>query len=78
MVESKARGSVHRYHRIKLVVVYSAMRHFAAELRARPAVDYYNLDQELTFESAAREHYEKHRPEKFVLAEPNSFWKPTR
>ncbi len=74
MVESKARGSVHRYHQIKLVFVYSAMRHFAAELRARGwSVDYYQLDEDLTFESAARVHLKKHRPEKFLLAEPNSF-----
>ncbi|MGI8891551.1 MAG: cryptochrome/photolyase family protein [Chthoniobacterales bacterium] len=35
MLESKARDSVHRYHQIKLVVVYSARRHFAAGLRRR-------------------------------------------
>ena len=74
MVESKARGSAHRYHQIKLVLIYSAMRHFAAELRERGwLVDYYHLDQDLTFESAARMHHEKHHPEKFLLAEPNSF-----
>ena len=73
MVESKARGLVHRYHQIKLALVYSAMRHFAAELRARGwRVDYYPLDEALTFEEAARRHVEKHRPENFVLAEPNS------
>ena len=30
MIESKVRGSLLRYHQIKLVLVYSAMRHFAA------------------------------------------------
>lgn len=33
MVESKARGSALRYHKLKLVLVYSAMRHFARDLR---------------------------------------------
>ncbi len=33
MIESKARGSVLRYHKLKLVLVYSAMRHFARALR---------------------------------------------
>lgn len=75
MVESKARGSVHRYHQIKLVLVYSAMRHFAAELRnAGWEVDYYPLEEALTFEQAARRHLEKHKPSQFVLAEPNSYF----
>jgi deoxyribodipyrimidine photolyase-related protein len=72
-VESKARGLVFRYHQIKLALVYSAMRHFAAELRAQGwRVDYYPLDDGLTFEEAARRHLEKHQPEKFLVAEPNS------
>ncbi len=33
MVESRARGSTLRYHKLKLVLVYSAMRHFAQDLR---------------------------------------------
>lgn len=75
MVESKARGSVMRYHQVKLVLVYSAMRHFAHELReAGWQVDYYSLEDGLTFESAMREHVAKHHPEKITLAEPNSFF----
>lgn len=74
MVESKARGSLLRYHQVKLVLVYSAMRHFAAELReAGWEVDYHPLEDGLTFEQAARRHVEKHGPERFVLAEPNSY-----
>ncbi len=74
MVESKARGALRRYHQLKLVLVYSAMRHFAEELRAAGwAVDYYRLEQGLTFEQAARKHIEAHAPEKFLVAEPNSF-----
>jgi deoxyribodipyrimidine photolyase-related protein len=75
IVESKARGSVLRYHQIKLVLVYSAMRHFARDLREKGwQVDYYQLEQGLTFESALREHVRKHHPAKVVLAEPNSFF----
>lgn len=74
MIESKARGAVLRYHQLKLVLVYSAMRHFAAGLRAAGwEVDYYRLEEGLTFEQAARRHVEKHAPEQIVLAEPNSF-----
>jgi deoxyribodipyrimidine photolyase-related protein len=74
MVESKARGSILKYHQLKLVLVYSSMRHFAAELRAAGwDVDYYPLEEGLTFEEAARRHVEKHRPTRLVLAEPNSY-----
>ncbi|MEO7165852.1 MAG: cryptochrome/photolyase family protein [Chthoniobacterales bacterium] len=73
MVESKARGAVERYHQIKLVLVYSAMRHFAEELRACGwQVDYYPLENRHTFESAARRHIAQHHPDKFVFAAPNS------
>ncbi|MBV8142987.1 MAG: cryptochrome/photolyase family protein, partial [Verrucomicrobia bacterium] len=75
MVESRARGKVLRYHQQKLVLIYAAMRHFAAELeKAGWRVDYVPLEEGLTFESAARRHLEKFAPEKFVLAEPNSFF----
>lgn len=75
MVESKARGSVMKYHQIKLVLVYSAMRHFAEELKEQGwEVDYYPLEEELTFESATRKHLAKHRSDKLLLAEPNSFF----
>ena len=74
MIESKARASLLRYHQIKLVLVYSAMRHFAFELRNRGwEVDYYRLEEQLTFESALRRHLRAHRPRKIILAEPNSF-----
>ena len=74
MIESRARGSVLRYHQIKLVLVYSAMRHFAAELRSRGwHVDYYKLEDGLTFESALKRHIGSHHPDALVLAEPNSF-----
>jgi deoxyribodipyrimidine photolyase-related protein len=53
----------------------TALRHFAAELHERGwSVDYHDLDDGFTFDSAARAHCEKHRPEKFLLAEPNSFF----
>lgn len=74
MVESKARGSVHRYHQLKLVLIYSAMRHFAAELRAQGwQVDYITLDQGETFESALRTHVSAHGTRTLVVAQPHSF-----
>ena len=75
MIESKARGSLLRYHQIKLVLVYSAMRHFAGELRERGwEVSYYQLEHGFTFESALSEHLRQYSPGKVVLAEPNSFF----
>ena len=75
MVESRARGSIMRYHQIKLVLVYSAMRHYARDLReAGWQVDYYPLEEDLTFETALRKHLHKHKPGKILLAEPNSFF----
>jgi deoxyribodipyrimidine photolyase-related protein len=75
MIESKTRGSLLRYHQIKLVLVYSAMRHFARELRERNwEVCYYQLEQGFTFESALGDHLRKYSPERVVLAEPNLFF----
>ena len=74
MIESKARGSALRYHQLKLVLVYSAMRHFARDLRARGwEVDYQLIEGSGTFQDGLRRHIEKHRPAKISLAEPNSF-----
>ena len=74
MVESKARGAMHPYHQQKLVLVYSAMRHFAADLRkAGWRVDYIELGEGLGFEAAARRHVSHFSPGRVVMAEPNSF-----
>ena len=75
MVESKARGSVLRYHQQKLTLVYSAMRHFAKMLeRDDWKVDYISLEEGLTFETAAQRHVKRHAPERIRLAQPNSFF----
>jgi deoxyribodipyrimidine photolyase-related protein len=75
MIESKARGAVQRFHQIKLVLVYSAMRHFAAHLRAEGwEVDYIRLEESLTFETGLRRHVAEHQPAKVLLAEPNSWF----
>ena len=75
MVESKARGQVLRYHRQKLVLIYSAMRHFAAGLeRDGWQVHYIPLAEGLGFEAAARKHLDRHPGTIFRLAEPNSYF----
>lgn len=74
MIESKARGTWLRYHKLKLVLIYAAMRHYAAERRAEGwQVDYHLLARTPDFETGVRRHLEKFRPEKILLAEPNDY-----
>ena len=74
MIESRLRGTQHRYHKLKLVLVYSAMRHFAAELRARGwTVDYVPLEANRTFDTAVREHVAATGCRQLLMEEPNSF-----
>lgn len=75
MVESKGRGSVMRYHKVKLALVYSGMRHFARDLTdAGWEVDYHRIDEGLNFETGARRHLQKYGGGKIVVQEPNSFF----
>ena len=75
MVESKARGSFLKYHQVKLVLVYSAMRHFADSLRLEGwRVEYHELDEGLTFETAAKLHIQRCHPARILVAQPNSFF----
>lgn len=74
MIESKARGAFMRYHQQKLVLVYSAMRHFAKELRAAGwSVDYTRVEENLKFEEALQRHVDRRAPCEIHLAQPNSF-----
>ncbi|GAB4183946.1 MAG: hypothetical protein Fur0032_24920 [Terrimicrobiaceae bacterium] len=75
MIESRARGSHLRYHKIKLAMVYAAMRHFAEKLRKKGwQVDYHRMVPD--FESGLRAHISKTAPDELVLMEPNS-WQET-
>lgn len=74
MIESKARGAHIRHHQQKLVLIYSAMRHFAEELRSAGwEVDYHRLEETPTFEAGLRRHLAKYQPEALLLADPNDF-----
>jgi len=70
MVESRARLSGGRWHRQKLHLVLSAMRHFAAELEQRGVEVDYRRSQSLA--SGLRSHIRAHRPEDVALLRPNS------
>ncbi len=72
-IESRKRGARLRYHRHKLVLIYAAMRHFAAVRRAEGwAVDYHELAETEDFEGGWRRHLAAGRPEEIVMCAPNN------
>jgi deoxyribodipyrimidine photolyase-related protein len=74
MMESKARGNLLRYHQQKLALVFSAMRHFAEDLKgAGWTVDYLRIEAGLKFEEGMRDHLIRHGSTEVLAAEPNSF-----
>lgn len=74
MIESRERGAHCKYHRIKLVMIYAAMRHFAAGLRERGwTVDYHRLADTEDFETAWKRHRKNFPGRKLLMMEPNSW-----
>jgi deoxyribodipyrimidine photolyase-related protein len=72
MIESIERGRLQRYHKKKLVLIYAAMRHFAASLRADGwTVDYH--EEAPTFRAAFATHVGRHRPA-HVVSMTQSEW----
>ncbi|MBS0660479.1 MAG: cryptochrome/photolyase family protein [Verrucomicrobia bacterium] len=77
-IESRKRGGWLRYHQQKLVLIYSAMRHFAADLRAAGwQVDYHRLADTPDFLGGLERHLERHRSSRVLLLEPND-WPTTQ
>ncbi len=75
MIESRAWGSHLRYHKIKLAMIYAAMRHFAEELRAAGwRVDYHHLADTEDFSSGLERHIAFYRPERLEIMAPNSYF----
>ena len=71
-IESKAHGEAVRWHQQKLVLMFSAMRHFAAHLEANGwRVDYYRFETTPDFLTGLIPHLEKHHPDEIRLAAPN-------
>ena len=63
-----------QYHQQRLVLLISAQRHFAEEMRkAGWTVDYHSLGRGVTWESALAAHVKKHRPERILLVQPNNY-----
>ena len=77
MVEVEDEARYVRHHKQKLVLVLSAMRHFAAELQQEGyQVDYVKMDSDAntgTFSGEVKRALERHRPERLVVTEPGEW-----
>jgi len=74
LVESERGLGKLRYHKQRLVLLLSAERHFAEEMRkAGWTVDEHRLGRGVTWESALAAHVKKYRPERILLAQPNNY-----
>ncbi len=72
MIESIARAQQRPYHKRKLVLIYSVMRHFAAELESLGwTVDYYA--ERKTFEEPLQEHLTRRKPKNFRMMEQSEY-----
>jgi deoxyribodipyrimidine photolyase-related protein len=72
MIESLGRAGKLAYHKQKLTFLWSAMRHFAMELRALGyTVDYYTAQP--AFKPALQQHIETYHPQGFRLMEPAEY-----
>lgn len=73
-IESRAHATWVRSHQQKLVLLFSAMRHFARELEAAGwRVDYHRVEDTPEFLVGLRRHVEQFHPDEIRLTEPNEF-----
>jgi deoxyribodipyrimidine photolyase-related protein len=71
LIESQQRTRRQPYQRKKLVLLFSAMRHYAAELRQQGyQVDYIQADSML---AGLKTHYHRHQPEKLYTMAASEF-----
>ncbi len=62
------------YHQQRLVLLLSAQRHLAEEMRqAGWKVDYHAFGRGVTWESALSAHVKKHQPERLLVTAPNNY-----
>jgi len=74
LVESERGLGKLKYHKQRLVLLLSAQRHFAEEMRkAGWTVDEHRLARGVTWESALAAHVKKYRPEQILLTQPNNY-----
>jgi len=71
-IESRKRSEQVRYHQLKLVLIFSAMRHRAEALRTRGwGVDYIELTG--SFAEALQQYVHQHRPQSILVQEPSQY-----
>jgi len=77
MMEVEAESTYVRHHKQKIVLVLSAMRHFAEALRARRVtVDYIKLDapgNTGNFHAEIQRAVARHRPDRIIATEPSEW-----
>ncbi len=71
-IESRERSEQVRYHQLKLVLIFSAMRHRAEALRQQGwTVDYIELTG--SFTEGLRDYVRQHRPQSILVQEPSQY-----
>jgi len=74
LVESQDRAQQYRYHKHKLILIFAAMRHFAAWAQSQGfIVDYYDLEQGQSFSTALQAHCKKFCSRKIHYLKPGDF-----
>ena len=77
MIESAPRGSHLRYHQQKLTLLYSAMRHYAADLKKRKFNTLYHhlsdSSDQADYTTVLATWVKQHRIKEIHLLDPNEF-----
>ncbi|NMC04749.1 MAG: cryptochrome/photolyase family protein [Candidatus Lokiarchaeota archaeon] len=74
MIEASDRARRYPYHKLKLVLLYSAMRHHARVLESKGCqVDYYPFTSTDSFLTAIREHVRRFNPVTIHLQQPSEY-----
>jgi len=72
-IESRRTFGKLPYHRHRLLLILSAMRHFAEEHRAEGwEVEYHTLADAPDMESVLKRHCAEHQPASILLTQPNN------
>jgi deoxyribodipyrimidine photolyase-related protein len=71
MIESEARLGRKQYASKKLILLLSAMRHYAEDLRQKGFVLDYRIEEDMT--SALKSHFEEHDPAAMILMAASSY-----
>ncbi len=74
IIESRNFGHHLKYHKKRLSLVYSGLRHCALEMRATGwQVDHYPLEDTVDYETGIRQHLKRHPKAQIYVAEPNDW-----